>query len=148
MTKHLHFGLALVLGLIMTPWSVGADPVRSLRGDADISGPSIASERLRVINDKEPIARSFEEQPPLVPHKVDDYTVNLAENKCLDCHSKDKAKEKDASPVSESHYETRDGAKLDRLSARRYFCTQCHVPQTEAEPLVDNGFEPVVAHTR
>jgi nitrate reductase (cytochrome), electron transfer subunit len=26
------------------------------------------------------------------------------------------------------------------LSPRRYFCTQCHVPQADAKPLVGNTF--------
>ena len=31
------------------------------------------------------------------------------------------------------------------VSARRYFCTQCHVPQADAQPLVENTFKPVTA---
>jgi cytochrome c-type protein NapB len=29
---------------------------------------------------------------------------------------------------------------LADVSRRRYFCTQCHVPQTDARPLVGNSF--------
>ena len=36
---------------------------------------------------------------------------------------------------------TRDGQELDNISPRRYFCTQCHVAQTDAKPLVENGFK-------
>jgi cytochrome c-type protein NapB len=32
---------------------------------------------------------------------------------------------------------------LGDISPRRYFCMQCHVPQTDAKPLVDNVFTPV-----
>jgi cytochrome c-type protein NapB len=32
---------------------------------------------------------------------------------------------------------------LAAVSARRYFCTQCHVPQVEVEPLVENRFEDI-----
>jgi len=31
------------------------------------------------------------------------------------------------------------------VSARRYFCKQCHVPQANAQPLVKNEFKPVTA---
>ena len=29
---------------------------------------------------------------------------------------------------------------LADVSPRRYFCTQCHVEQTDAQPLVENTF--------
>ena len=112
-------------------------------GHTGIPDASVAPVKARVINDKENIDRTFEEQPPLIPHKVAKYTINLTENKCMECHSKEKAKEKDASEVSESHYETSDGTKLDTLAARRYFCNQCHVPQIDAEPLIANDFTSV-----
>lgn len=145
MKKYFRFGIALTMGLAFTWVLAGAGTVHSLRGEVGISDPSLQTEAGRVINDKEPIARSFEEQPPLVPHKVDEYEVNLTVNKCLDCHSKEKAKEKDATAVSESHYRTREGETIDTLAARRYFCTQCHVPQVDTEPLVENVFQPVAA---
>ncbi len=33
-----------------------------------------------------------------------------------------------------------DGQTLATVSPRRYFCNQCHVVQTEAQPLVGNDF--------
>jgi len=45
--------------------------------------------------------------------------------------------------LGESHFLTRDGKKLDHVSSRRYFCTQCHAPQLEANPLVKNEFKGV-----
>ena len=35
----------------------------------------------------------------------------------------------------------RDGNVRGDVSPRRYFCTQCHVPQDEVKPLVENRFE-------
>jgi cytochrome c-type protein NapB len=35
---------------------------------------------------------------------------------------------------------TREGQMLADVSPRRYFCTACHVPQAEINPLVDNTF--------
>lgn len=145
MKKSAWLGMLVVLGTIGAPTLGAAEPLMSLRGATTIPDGSLAPVKARVINDKENIARTFEEQPPLVPHKVEKYTVNLRENKCMDCHSKEKAKEKEASEVSESHYETSDGTKLDTLAARRYFCNQCHVPQIDAEPLIANEFQSVPA---
>ena len=37
----------------------------------------------------------------------------------------------------------RDGNFLAEVSPRRYFCNQCHVPQKDVKPLVENYFEDV-----
>ena len=42
--------------------------------------------------------------------------------------------------VSITHFMDRDNQFLAAVSPRRYFCTQCHVPQKEVKPLVDNDF--------
>jgi cytochrome c-type protein NapB len=44
-------------------------------------------------------------------------------------------------PIGISHYLTRDNVTLGSLSPRRYFCTQCHVPQADTKPLVGNTFK-------
>ena len=35
----------------------------------------------------------------------------------------------------------REGNRLDKISGTRFFCTQCHVPQVDAKPLVTNTFQ-------
>lgn len=141
MKKVTIIGLTIAWAAIGTSAFVAAGSLASLRGATGITEASLTPLKARVINDKENIDRTFEEQPPVIPHKTEKYGVNLRENKCLDCHSKETAKEKEASEVSESHYETRDGKKLDTLAARRYFCEQCHVPQVDAPPLIENEFK-------
>ena len=42
--------------------------------------------------------------------------------------------------VSVTHYMDRDGNFLADVSPRRYFCEQCHVVQTDANPLLANEF--------
>ena len=42
--------------------------------------------------------------------------------------------------ISPTHYVDRDGHQLADVSPRRFFCTQCHVPQADAKPLVTNTF--------
>ncbi|BAN97353.1 hypothetical protein E05_25870 [Plautia stali symbiont] len=34
------------------------------------------------------------------------------------------------------------GVMSSTVSPRRYFCLQCHVPQTDAKPVVENTFKP------
>ena len=116
--------------------------IASLRGAAAIpGGEPPPPEMERFINDKENIDRTFKQQPPLIPHRNDEYTINLKENKCLDCHMKQPGKDKAKSvEMGESHFVDRDGKKLDHPAGSRHFCTQCHVPQIDAQPLVGNTF--------
>jgi len=85
------------------------------------------------------------QQPPLIPHKIDNYKITLKYNKCLTCHSWKNYKRYGATKISQTHFEDRDANVLANISARRYFCTQCHVPQVDAQPLVENEFKPVEA---
>ena len=88
------------------------------------------------------LPRDFVQQPPLIPHTIRGYMVTMNFNKCMDCHAWSRARETGATKVSLTHFRDRDGKELPNVAPRRYFCMQCHVPQTEAKPLVDNTFRP------
>ncbi|MHB8808557.1 MAG: nitrate reductase cytochrome c-type subunit [Desulfobulbaceae bacterium] len=85
-----------------------------------------------------PIPRTFEHQPPLIPHSVDEYKITASQNDCLDCHG---VKDSGAPEPDDSHYEDRDDHKSDKVAAQWYFCTQCHVGQVDAKPLIENTFQ-------
>jgi cytochrome c-type protein NapB len=119
--------------------------VASLRGITSLSEDSPAPEQKIYNKDGEPISRDYVQQPPLIPHKIDNYQVNLKSNKCLSCHSWKNYREAGATKISQTHFEDRESNVLANVSARRYFCTQCHVPQVNAKPLVDNTFQPITA---
>lgn len=121
--------------------------VTSLRGSAHLEQDSSAPEMKKYAKDGEPIARDYVQQPPLVPHKIDRYKINLKSNKCLSCHSWKNYREAGATKISQTHFEDRDKHVMANVSARRYFCTQCHVPQVNAQPLVENEFQPITAIT-
>lgn len=91
--------------------------------------------------DSGPLDRDFVQQPPLIPHTINGYQITKNFNKCMDCHSFQRAKSSGATRVSVTHFRTREGQELDNISPRRYFCTQCHVPQTDAKPLMGNTFQ-------
>jgi cytochrome c-type protein NapB len=119
-----------------------AEPVVStLRGRA-VSAPEVDSQVFRQMRDQPPIARDFVQQPPLIPHVTEGYNITVNFNKCLDCHAWSRYKEMGATKVSLTHFKDREGTELSNISPRRYFCTQCHVPQTDAKPLVRNTFKP------
>ena len=93
-------------------------------------------------NDQEAIQRNVQQQPPLIPHSVKGYNITQNFNKCMDCHSKERAEETGATKVAKSHYLDREDKKQSNMSPRRYFCMQCHVPQFDAKPLVANTYKP------
>ncbi|ABI38917.1 periplasmic nitrate reductase subunit NapB [Shewanella sp. MR-4] len=84
--------------------------------------------------------RNYPMQPPVIPHKIDGYQLDLKVNKCMSCHARHRTGDSQAPMVSVTHYMDRDNNFLAELSPRRYFCTQCHVPQLDAKLLVENDF--------
>ena len=132
---------ALALGLLAP--AQGADEVvklDGLRGGTPVSqdNPSTGSRQER---DSAPKDRDFVQQPPLIPHTTVGYQITANFNKCMDCHAWQKTRQTGATKVSVTHFRTREGLELDNISPLRYFCTQCHVPQTDARPLVENTFQ-------
>jgi cytochrome c-type protein NapB len=87
--------------------------------------------------------RAYPDQPPTIPHAIDGYQIDKNSNRCLLCHSRSNAATFQAPMVSVTHFIDRDGQVLASVSPRRYFCTQCHVVQTDAKPLVGNTFRDV-----
>lgn len=114
--------------------------VASLRGNVPIS-QEVAVEPMPkpIVNDRK-VARNYPMQPPLIPHNIRDYQVNLNVNTCLSCHSRKRVGESQATMISVTHYMDRDGNFLADISPRRYFCNQCHVKQHDTAPLVENDF--------
>lgn len=117
--------------------------VSSLRGNVSVGGANDASTIKLQPADRLPIARNYFQQPPLIPHRVREYKITVRNNKCMSCHSWKNYKQARATKVSQTHFTDRDGNAQSKLAARRYFCNQCHVPQVDAKPLVENSFTPV-----
>ncbi len=135
------FILTMLMGLAMAlsiPMTASAD-VMSLRGHAlDDSAKSVAKKKQMKV--KGGIERSYKLQPPMIPHSIEKDKITLKTNTCLKCHSEKNFKKEKAPKLGDSHYLDRDGKKLKTMSSRRYFCNQCHAPQLNADPLVDNVF--------
>lgn len=110
-------------------------------GGVTIEGNSKVN-MFRPEKDQASIPRNYQKQPPLIPHSIKGYNITQNFNKCMDCHSKERAGDTGATKVAKSHYLDREGNTLQNISPRRYFCMQCHVPQFDAKPLVENVFKP------
>lgn len=125
---------------VTNPGGIGG--VESLRGASELEITRPADDFKRFPRDHA-LESDYVYQPPLVPHTIRNYEVSLNANKCLSCHSWKNAKEMGATKISVTHYMNREDAVLSDVSPRRYFCLQCHVPQADAKPLVENEFERV-----
>ncbi|TQR33008.1 nitrate reductase [Campylobacter sp. MIT 99-7217] len=94
----------------------------------------------------EVIDRSFENAPPFIPHSTDGLLpITKDNNMCLSCHVKELATEVGATAMPATHYFDFRANKStgDVISDTRFNCTLCHVPQSNAKPLVGNTFKPV-----
>jgi cytochrome c-type protein NapB len=103
----------------------------------DAPTPPIA----RPVTDDKRIMRNYPEQPPVIPHSIDNYQLTLHTNRCLDCHRRQFTEGSGAPMISVTHFMDRDGQVLADVTPRRYFCTECHVQQTDATPLVPSTFQ-------
>ncbi|SHJ50308.1 periplasmic nitrate reductase subunit NapB [Shimia gijangensis] len=115
-----------------------ASDVQTLRG-ADVDEPIGVEDVFH--QDKQRFTRNYRQQPPLIPHTIEQYQIDLKANRCLSCHDWTTAGERNAPTLSMTHYMDRDGNQLDRVAGTRWFCNQCHVPQADAPALVDNTFK-------
>ena len=133
------FSIATVLFLLVTG-SILAQDIATLRDGVDLTEQSKTAPIPRPITNDIKVGRNYPMQPPIIPHNIRDYQVDLNVNKCLSCHSRNRISESQATMVSVTHYMDRDGNFLANVSPRRYFCTQCHVTQADTKPLVPNDF--------
>lgn len=134
---------ATLLGTFLLAGSslLWADSFAPLRYGHEIDQQKTNPEVIRnLVNEDIKSKRNYPMQPPLIPHKIRDYELNLRVNKCMSCHSRKRTEKSQAPMISVTHYMDRDGNFLANLSPRRYFCMQCHVPQHEGAPVVENTF--------
>lgn len=127
--------LAISLGVLAQEGELDA-----LRGHVPLLEERTPEPLYDVVNDDQRRVRAYPMQPPTIPHKIDNYQVDLNANRCMSCHSRQRVGDTQAPMISVTHYMDRDGNFLAELSPRRYFCNQCHVPQTEAPLAVENRF--------
>lgn len=116
-----------------------AGTVQTLRGSS-VDDRTVVEDVFH-LNEKR-LPRNYRQQPPLIPHGIAKYQVDLRANECLACHDWTNAGERNAPTLSMTHYMDRDGNQLDSVAGTRWFCNQCHVPQADAPALVDNDFTP------
>jgi len=92
------------------------------------------------------VPRPYKLAPPRVPHALADFLpITAKQNACADCHSVKEKEPGQPTPIPASHYtDYRNGPATpgDKVAGARWVCTACHVPLTDAKPLVGNAFRP------
>lgn len=142
---------ATLAGLAVVVMTAGANmdalaqdaSVKSLRGMTAINEGAGAVDLNKQLTGAR-FERNYRQQPPLVPHKISQYQIDLKANQCITCHDWPQNTTAGAPKISETHYIDRSGKRLNHVSTARWFCTQCHVPQVEAAAMVPNTFESAV----
>ncbi len=148
MKKNIIIGILLSLlavpvladGIDQLNMGIGEDNVFS---DATPTAFSYANTKA---GKSEMIPLAYSTLPPLVPHTIEKYLpITAEENGCTDCHDrKDKIGKTEHRtgkkiPMPESHYGGFKGeGDKEIVSGSRYTCTQCHVAQSGAKPLIEN----------
>jgi len=130
----------LVAAIAAGTAALAEEPFDALRGATPLNDEGAASPMAPTRNTSEKEARNYPEQPPVIPHSIDGYQVDINGNKCLSCHARARTAESQAPMVSITHFMDRDGQFLASISPRRFFCTECHVTQSVVTPPVSNDF--------
>lgn len=138
MKKMILSIFVLVFVFALTATASEGEKYKSLRGDSDIPGGSNPTVGMDWKPGDAAVPRTFVHQPPLIPHAVSEYEIDTEENDCLECHGE---KDSGAPMPHASHFSDRDGKATEEVSPLWYFCTQCHVGQVDAKPLIENTFE-------
>ncbi|SNX68864.1 periplasmic nitrate reductase subunit NapB [Cereibacter ovatus] len=125
-------GLALAQSAAET--GAGVKSLRGVQPDVELDVEPVFHQ------EKQRFVRNYRLQPPLIPHSIDKYQIDMRANECLACHDWKNAGNRGAPTLSMTHYTDRDGIQTENVASRRWFCNQCHVPQADAPALVENLF--------
>src|SRR5215813_189625 len=131
---------ALGLGTFASGQSGPGGLHSNLRGNTPLAVEGPAPRLLPQANTDIREMRNYPEQPPVIPHTIEAYQLDGNVNQCLSWHARARTGESQAPMVSITHFMDRDGQFLASVSPRRYFCVQCHVPQSPVKPLLGNRF--------
>ncbi|PWR03349.1 nitrate reductase [Meridianimarinicoccus roseus] len=136
-----QFRLTAIFAACLAGSFVLAQSVPELSGPFPNPMEPVPAEPLeRFVTDDVRQMRAYPEQPPVIPHSIEGYQLSVNANRCMSCHRREHTEGSGAPMISITHYMSRQGQMLADVSPRRYFCTQCHVPQADTAPLIENTF--------
>ncbi len=97
--------MVLVSGAIYAQ-SVQTTPriVPRVTGAAQPMGDVPAPPFPRPVTDDKRVMRNYPEQPPVIPHSIENYQLTLRANRCLDCHRREYTEGSGAPMISVTHF--------------------------------------------
>ncbi|MBL8575257.1 MAG: nitrate reductase cytochrome c-type subunit [Hyphomicrobiaceae bacterium] len=140
MRKLMIFAAASAIAATLGIGAVVSEELTTLRGPSPNADVAVSDVAKQEVGNR--FERAYRQQPPLIPHQIDRYQIDMRANQCLNCHDWSVAAKQGAPTLSMTHYLGRDGQQLDTVAGTRWFCNQCHVPQADAKELVENKFKP------
>ncbi len=132
------FKLTVLLAALTSSFVVAE--ITSLRGDQEVGELNKVPTNKPYPKEQPKMALNYVNQPPMVPHSVENYHMSPANNDCLQCHDVNNYIKTGATRISPTHFTDRDHQVLGQVAGRRYFCLQCHTPQVADQPIVANDF--------
>ncbi len=90
--------------------------------------------------------KSFVTAPPMIPHSIAGMTpITTKNNTCLNCHLPQNAEAFGVVPIPKDHFvdNFKNNKKIRRIAGSRYFCTTCHTPQANVNPIIENKFKSI-----
>jgi nitrate reductase (cytochrome), electron transfer subunit len=110
----------------------------------DVPAPPVVKPNDAAPGEVPPPPRPYALAPPRIPHGIGDFLpITAKANACADCHAVAEKEKGGPTPLPASHYtdyRNDPGKRGDKVAGARWVCTACHVPLTDAKPLVANGF--------
>ena len=101
-----------------------------LRGPTPLNEEGPAPPMTPMRNTAEREVRNYPEQPPVIPHSIDGYQIDMQRQQMpVLPRPRPHRRIAGADGQSITHFMDRDGQFLASVSPRRFFCTECHVPQ-------------------
>lgn len=145
MKKYLALFFVAISSFAVATTQADSNTVEKVPSSADKGVEAIAPAFHNMPKDNGKIALNYVNQPPMIPHSIKGYQITKNTNQCLNCHGIESYRLTGAPRISPTHFTDRNGNVTSDTAPRRYFCLQCHVPQAEVKPIVENEFEPTKA---
>ena len=115
----------------------------------DVPAPKVYHYKGEFPGQDDVLPRAYQGAPPQIPHDISGFLpITATSNMCTGCHDQPaqwgkKTQKGMPTPMPQSHYtdmRNAPGKVSQQLVKARFNCNQCHVPQTDAAPLVENTF--------
>ena len=88
-----------------------------LRGPDPFTRETSAPPMQRQVTDDVRVSRNYPDQPPVIPHSIEGYAMDLNANKCMSCHARKFTEQSQAPMISVTHYQDRAGNTLGGLTS-------------------------------